>query len=393
MSEPQRCGEGEGWIVWKLRRIRQSRARWAALGAAAAVVVAGNASAATGWSVASVPQTGNATVVYGASARTPTDMWMVGQQFGPTGVAAPLPVAYHWDGSAWSLVTTAGTTAVARLRAVSASSAGDAWAVGFRDSGHSSLALSEHWNGSAWSIVSFPSSTAKHFSLGAVADLGPADAYAVGSDAGVVYHWDGTAWSTQALPDAGFAPSSIAALSATDVWLVGSGSSATTAEALHFDGTGWTVVPMQQPGGADPPRLNAVTAVAANDIWAVGEVQSLTGPFGVSTLIEHWNGSAWSIVPSPTPAGTLPSLTAVAHRDSGDVYAVGWDQHPDGTGVAEGLILRWNGSTWSQDADLTGYTLSPLYAAATVPGATQEWAAGFDLGPTGTDQALVLSYN
>ena len=150
---------------------------------------------------------------------------------------------------------------------------------------------------------------------------------------------------------------------------------------------------MQQPGGTNPARLNAVTAVAANDIWAVGEVQSLTGPYGLSTLIEHWNGSSWSIVPSPTPTGTLPTLTAVAHRGSNDVYAVGWDQHPDGTGVAEGLILRWNGSTWSQDTDPLGYTLSPLYAAATVSGATQEWAAGFDLGSTGTDQALVLSNN
>jgi hypothetical protein len=375
------------------RQMRPSRVRWAALGAAAAVLVGGSASAAAGWSVAGVPRTGNATVLYGAFARTPADMWMVGQQFGPSGVAAPLPVAYHWDGSAWSLVTTAGTTAVARLRAVSASSAGDAWAVGFRDSGHSSVALSEHWNGSAWSIVSFPSSSAKHFSLGAVADLSPANAYAVGSDAGVAYHWDGTAWSTLALPDAGFAPSSIAAVSATDIWLVGSGASATTAEALHFDGATWTVVPMQQPGGTNPPQLNAVTAVAANDIWAVGEVQSLTGPYGLSTLIEHWNGNSWSIVPSPTPTGTLPTLTAVAHRGPSDVYAVGWDQHPDGTGVAEGLILRWNGSTWSQDTDPTGYTLSPLYAAATVSSAPQEWAAGFNVGSTGADQGLVLSHD
>jgi len=379
--------------MWMFRQMRRSRARWAALGAAAVVMVGGNASAAAGWTVVSVPQTGKATVLNGAFARTPADMWMVGQQFGPSGVPAPPPVAYHWNGSAWSLVSTASMTAVANLRAVSASSATDAWAVGFKKGADSSFALSEHWNGSAWSIVSFPSSSAKHFSLRAVADLSSTNAYAVGSDAGVAYHWNGAAWSTLTLPDAGFAPSSIAAVSATDIWLIGSGASATTAEALHFDGTTWTVVPMQQPGGTDPPRLNAVTAVAANDIWAVGEVQSLTGPYGLSTLIEHWNGSSWSIVPSPTPTGTFPTLTAVADRGSSDVYAVGWDQHSDGTGVTEGLILRWNGSTWSQDTDPTGYTLSPLYAAATVSGAAQEWAAGFDVGSTGIDQALVLSHN
>jgi hypothetical protein len=361
--------------------------------AAAAVMVGGNASAASGWSVASVPQTGKATVLYGAFARTPADMWIVGQQYGPSGVAAPLPVAYHWDGGAWSLVTTAAMTAVASLRAVSAFSTSDAWAVGYRVSGSSRVALAEHWNGAAWSIVSFPRSSAKYFALRAVADLGPSNAYAVGSDAGVAYHWDGAAWSTLTLPDPGFAPSSIAAVSPTDIWLVGSGSSATTAQAMHFDGSSWTVVPMQQPGGTNPPRLNAVTAVAANDIWAVGEVQSLAGPYGLSTLIEHWNGSAWSIVPSPTPTNTLPSLTAVADRGPGDVYAVGWDQRPDGNVVAEGLILRWDGSRWSQDADPTGDALSPLYAAATVPGAAQEWAAGFSLDSTGTDQPLVLSHN
>jgi hypothetical protein len=371
------------------RQMRWPRAGWAALGAAAATVVllGGTAAAATGWTVVTVPQTGISTVLYGAFARTGTDAWAVGRQFGASGQPAPPPVAYHWDGSAWSLVSTPALTAAASLVAVSASSATDAWAVGWTG-GYTHRALSEHWNGSAWSIVPGPGSSAKFFALRGVADLSPSSAYAVGTDPGVAYHWDGTAWRTVTLPDASFVASSITAVSATDIWLTGSTSAGATAEAMNFNGTGWTVVPMQQPT-ANTAVLNGVTAVAANDIWAVGEVRSPSGG-AVGTLTEHWNGSAWSIVPSPTPAGTFPVLNAVAARGSGDVYAVGYAQ-PGGSGVTQGLILRWNGTAWSQDTDPTGSTFSVLYAAAAVPGAAQEWAAGFD--GSGPDQALVLSHS
>ena len=369
------------------RQMRWPRVRWAALGAAAAAVVflGGTATAATGWTVVTVPQTGISNVLYGAFARTGTDAWAVGRQYGPPGQPAPPPVAYHWDGSAWSLVTMPGRPDPTSLQAVSASSATDAWAVGWTG-GYTHIALCEHWNGSAWSIVPGPGSSAKFFALRGVAGLSPSSAYAVGTDPGKAYHWDGTAWRTVTLPDTSFVASSITAVSATDIWLTGSTSAGATAEAMNFNGTTWTVVPVQQPS-ANTAVLNAVTAVAANDIWAVGNVRSPSG-LRVSTLTEHWNGSAWSIVPSPTAAGTFPVLNAVAARGSGDVYAVGFAL-PSG-GVTQGLILRWNGSTWSQDTDPTGSAFSVLYAAAAVPGAAQEWAAGFD--SSGPDQALVLSH-
>jgi hypothetical protein len=73
------------------RQMRWPRAGWAALGAAAATVVllGGTAAAATGWTVVTVPQTGISTVLYGAFARTGTDAWAVGRQFGASGQPAP----------------------------------------------------------------------------------------------------------------------------------------------------------------------------------------------------------------------------------------------------------------------------------------------------------------
>ena len=53
----------------------------------------------------------------------------------------------------------------------------------------------------------------------------------------------------------------------------------------------------------------------------------------------------------------------------------------------QGLILRWNGSTWSQDTDPTDGSFSPLFAAAALPGAANEWAVG-----TVSNVSLILSH-
>jgi hypothetical protein len=162
--------------------------RWALAGAAATalsvlagLVMAAPAAAAAGWTSVSVPQTGNNTELNGMSARTSTDAWAVGVQFGAAGQTPPPPVAYHWNGSAWSLTATPSLGVNAGLNAVSASSASDAWAVGFTlPSGYRvRQPLYEHWNGSAWSIVPSPTPGA-YPTLNAVAARSASDVYAVG---------------------------------------------------------------------------------------------------------------------------------------------------------------------------------------------------------------------
>jgi hypothetical protein len=61
--------------------------------------------------------------------------------------------------------------------------------------------------------------------------------------------------------------------------------------------------------------LDAVTSISAIDVWAVGVSSTNT------TLAEHWNGTAWSVVPSPTVAnGTFSGVAAAA---TNNVWAVG----------------------------------------------------------------------
>ncbi len=371
--------------------------RWVGVAAvaAASILIGSSASAATGWTVESIPQTGNNILLLGASARTSNDAWAVGEQFAGAGQAPPPPVSYHWNGNTWSLVATPTLGVSSALMAVSASTATDAWAVGFSILGrHSHGTLIEHWNGSAWSVNSSLVVKGSAAQLNGVADLSPTNAWAVGIGSGgaLLAHWNGSAWSPVTIPDPDFsagADESISASSATDIWVVGTTVNTTTgttsAEALHFDGTAWAVVPMQQPG-TNTPTIGAVTAISATNAWAVGEDIGATSAIGGSTLIEHWNGASWSIVPSPTP-GADPGLTGVAARGSGDVYAVGNNIPSINGGVVQGLILRWNGSTWSQDTDPTDGSYSPLFAAAAAPGAANEWAAG-----TLSNAALILSH-
>src|ERR1700733_2128881 len=135
-------------------RLRYKKWMGIAAFAGASVLVGPAALAATGWTVETIPQTGNNAQLNAAFARTNTDAWAVGQQFGAAGQTPP-PVTYHWNGTAWSLVTTPSLGVNASLMGVSASTASDAWAVGFSVLGrHQDSTLLEHWNGNAWSVNS-----------------------------------------------------------------------------------------------------------------------------------------------------------------------------------------------------------------------------------------------
>jgi len=361
---------------------------------AAYLAIAPAALAAGGWTSVNVPSTGNNVSLLGASARTNSDAWAVGQQFVAAGQPQAPAVAYHWNGTSWSLTPTPNLGEYGALDGVSASSATDAWAVGFTMiRRHDYGTLIEHWNGSAWTAASVDAITGFAARLTGVVDESSTNAWAVGEGAsgGLIEHWNGNAWTTASLPDPSFTPATgnaISADSANDVWVVGSTISPATEtdvpEALHYKGSTWTVVAVPEPSQASG-TLNAVTALSAGNAWVVGEDSGAGSAVGGSTLIEHWNGTAWSVVPSPTP-GAYPTLSGVAGRSASDVYAVGTNLPSVNGGPEQAMILRWNGTAWSVDS--SGAFGGSLAAAATFPGAGNEWTVGFG----SSDQGLVLTH-
>ncbi len=107
------------------------------------------------------------------------------------------------------------------------------------------------------------------------------------------------------------------AISANDIWAVGidfytTGEGDTTNRSLaeHWNGSTWSIAGAPAPvvGGGD--QLNGVAALASNDVWAVG--------VEAGSFIDNFNGSFWQVVPSPQ-AGNLQAVTTVA----GNVWAVG----------------------------------------------------------------------
>jgi hypothetical protein len=123
----------------------------------------------------------------------------------------------------------------------------------------------------------------------------------------------------------------VTATSSTNAWAVGeyvtSGTGYTLTE--HWNGTDWAQVPSPTPGGP-VVSLSGVAASSASAAWAVGDYGTATAP-ATHTVVEHWNGTAWTQVPSPDPGGTGNTnvLTSVAARDS-NAGAVGY--YFNGTG-------------------------------------------------------------
>src|SRR5512135_2821947 len=98
-------------------------------------------------------------------------------------------------------------------------------------------------------------------------------------------------------------------LPSNDVWAVGDN---TGPLIEHWDGTKWSLVPT--PSAAAAGTLNAVTATAANDVWAVGFA-------GGSNLVMHFDGTSWSVAPAPLVRNS--HLSGVSAMSSTDVWAVG----------------------------------------------------------------------
>ena len=133
-----------------------------------------------------------------------------------------------------------------------------------------------------------------------------------------------------------------AVLSSCDAWAVGDdvdGNGGRQTLTEHWNGSSWTVTPSPDPGSPDN-ALTSVRAVSASDVWAVGYYTD-SGADN-KTLILHWNGSHWKQVPSPDPGGTgsdndLFSVTATSRSNAwavGEVFT---------SGKITTLIVRWNG--------------------------------------------------
>jgi hypothetical protein len=88
----------------------------------------------------------------------------------------------------------------------------------------------------------------------------------------------------------------------------------------------WSLVTTPSPAGSHA-AFEGVSERTPNDVWAVAE--TVTG-----NLIERWHRKAWKIVPGPRTGGQLYALKAIAKNDVWFAGSIG--ERP--------LIEHWNGS-------------------------------------------------
>ena len=302
------------------------------------ITLAATAALTAGVLLASTASTASAatspwTIVPSANAGTTTSnqfhgVAMVDSTHGfAVGGAGPQATIESWNGVGWTLMATSKPNLV--LSGVAAVSATDAWAVGTTTAtaDGSQRTLAEHFDGSAWTVVPSPS-IGVNSRLNAVTARAANDVWAVGQDGvneaqPIIEHWDGTSWSLVtgvALPTGATALlTGVTTTSDGSVWAVGAVQTpiqpegvARTAFVERFSGGTWKSLPVPATNPSFSVTLNAVSATSASDVWAVGSL-------GGHPLAEHWDGTAWTIVPTPALSGSfvnLKGVTAVAPHDA-----------------------------------------------------------------------------
>jgi hypothetical protein len=229
----------------------------------------------------------------------------------------------------------------------------EVWAVGTQHApSEGSVIL--HGAGGVWTRLELP----PNHHLFAIDMSSSSEGWAVGSyDGGpLFYHWTGADWIFVPGPPGGSGGYGVDSVSASDAWAVG-----LSGQIWRWTGSQWNQV--ESPTSRS---LRAVAAVAGDDVWAVGEEVAL-----------HWDGEAWSVVPTPMdpPAGRqaplpVPPLPPDVLRDldmlsATDGWAVGVK-----TDFLDGWLLRWNGAAWVEAGEAP-----PLWAVDALS-AEDIWAVG-----------------
>ncbi|MBV9713513.1 MAG: hypothetical protein JO011_21645 [Ktedonobacteraceae bacterium] len=283
--------------------------------------------------------------------------------------------------------------AIGTLNAVSTSSTTDTWAVGLQFKNANTIidTLAQHWNGHAWTVVSTPSPHNNVDILSAVADLSPTNAWAVGNGSGsngfsdaLIEHFNGTNWRVVAPPaDNGNLEdslSAISALSANDIWAAGSHFDATIGgtDGLfeHWNGTAWSIVPSPSTftqNGVEfaVGAITSLTAISSNDVWAATTVGN-NNP----VAFEHWNGTQWSLIFAPGVTNSSANIASLAASSSNDVWAVGTSRASGRRKPTLTLIEHWDGNAWSIVPSPALSTPSGFLSGVTALSRTDAWAVG-----------------
>lgn len=159
----------------------------------------------------------------------------------------------------------------------------------------------------------------------------------------------------------------VVAVSPSNAWAVGAllhvAGDGLPAGALieHWDGTQWSIVPNPAQEQEDSD-LWGLSVRSPNDIWAVGSQGSAAG---VAPFAEHWDGTAWHVVPAPATGAQQSFFIHVSADAPDDAWAVGSQTAPSGSYEPYvPVVEHWDGTGWH------------IVTLPSTEGAEEWWMAG-----------------
>ncbi len=308
---------------------------------------------------------------------------------------ATSPWAEIWNGKSWKAVPAAspnGSTHTV-LAGISCATSSFCMAVGHStDVSGVQVTLAETWNGKSWALRSPPNPpSAKTSQLVAVSCASPQSCVAVGTYTlshdvyeGISDLWDGSTWTSMKiahLPSAGTMFGDVSCFTVRDCVAVGMYLNSNTDDwetlAELWQGSGWQAQQTPQATGSIVDDLQGVSCISQSECTAVGYYINGNGVGNSlgATLAEAWNGSAWTIQPTPNPKGlNLADLESVSCTSATACTAVG---SFDRNGVNDiALAEVWNGSEWTLQPTVNPKTATSLMSGVACPVQSECIAAG-----------------
>ncbi|MCA9321646.1 MAG: hypothetical protein KDB53_12975 [Planctomycetes bacterium] len=355
------------------------------------------------WTGTPVPTPPGATmtILTDVSVAGPNEAWAVGYYRLPNFETHTL--AMHWDGTSWTIVPTPspspypGGTTIAELHAVEARGPNDVWAAGNYVTPGAPGAISPigpqvlilHWDGNTWSQVTTPLTPPGTTGAGVLdmVSLTPTDLLFVGNwitatsglsiNTAMAMHWDGTSFQFDSTPvvASGSVTHQYRTVTATDpanVWAagrVGNGSACGLPRILdRWAASGWTT--QTTPAIGLTHCLEAIEAVSPTDVWAVGSA-NIGGTLG--PVVMHFDGTAWSTVPTPAFGQSLLAMS------SQDVFMGGLG------------IYHWDGVAWTLFESFPGISDPTIRSMERVGNGCEAWAVGTQ-GLPGSQTPFIAHY-
>jgi hypothetical protein len=235
----------------------------------------------------------------------------------PNSLGYQVTLAEAWNGTSWRVEPTPNPQGTeSYLSGVSCTSATACTAAGSYYPTPARLlgTLAEAWNGVSWKLQATPNPAGGNgTTLAAVSCAGAHYCVAAGFDArsahtavNTVEVWDGITWRLQknATPRRTYSGLEGVSCVARDACMaIGSYYPANSGDyfplAETWNGASWKLQAVPSPHGSTGTDLPAASCISARNCTAVGSRTSSSGT--LETLAESWNGTSWTIQPTPDP--------------------------------------------------------------------------------------------